>query len=358
MRKVGIVAGLLTIFIHFAAKMGLQDKIFIIYSKCIFPVIRTVYDCSLGYLPFPFIYIIFLLFSIFVFILVFRYFTVVRVNNARFSAFKRLFFITNMVGWVYFLFYFLWAFNYYRPSLESKLDLPKVYIDSAILSGEMSIVTEKINSLRSQIRSSGTKYSCQPNWIDLEEAIRMSQVDLLHTWGVNAIGRVRIRALYPKGLLLRISTAGVYIPFSCEGHVDPGLNVLQWPFTMAHEMAHGYGFTDEGECNFVGFLTCISSKDLDIQYSGWLAYWRYLYFRVKESSPVAAQEMYCNLNSLVISDLTAIKSDLNRYPDLFPRLRDAIYEYYLKSNGVKEGLNSYTGIIQLVLRWKKLNFNN
>ncbi|MBP6448185.1 MAG: DUF3810 family protein, partial [Saprospiraceae bacterium] len=43
----------------------------------------------------------------------------------------------NILGWVIFLFYFLWGFNYYRPSWIEKHGLTAVYPDSVMLMQEM-----------------------------------------------------------------------------------------------------------------------------------------------------------------------------------------------------------------------------
>ncbi|MCB0582976.1 MAG: DUF3810 family protein, partial [Phaeodactylibacter sp.] len=69
---------------------------------------------------------------------------------------------------------------------------------------------------------------------------------------------------------------GLYFPFTGEGHIDAGLHPLQKPYVMAHELAHGYGFGDEGTCNFLGYLACIGSDDPVIAYIGHLNYWRTL----------------------------------------------------------------------------------
>lgn len=55
-----------------------------------------------------------------------------------------------------------------------------------------------------------------------------------------------MRVLEPAGCLLVFGTAGIFWPFSGEGYVDSGLDSLVIPFTMAHEFAHGFGWTDEG----------------------------------------------------------------------------------------------------------------
>jgi Protein of unknown function (DUF3810) len=357
MKKSGIVVGLFALFVHLAAFVGFADQVYLAYSRWVFPVVRGVYDMTLGQLPFPSVYILFfvLVFSFVNF--VYQYVKQQPKTKSQRTILDRFLMVLNAVGWVYFLFYFLWGFNYYRPSLESRWGMSKTQIDSTILEKELMIVTGKINALRQRLSLDTVALDYQPEWVDLEDTLRQVQTTLLHEWGDDIHGRVRIRKLNPGGLLLRISTAGVYIPFCCEGHVDPGLNAVQWPFTLAHEMAHGYGYTDEGECNFIGFLTCIHSEDYYISYSGWLAYWRYLYFQVRESSPTVAANIYSQLNGGIQADLRAIRKDLDKYPDVMPWLRDFIYDYYLRSHGVDDGLKSYNGIIALVLKWKQRNMD-
>ncbi|MEZ4685085.1 MAG: DUF3810 family protein [Bacteroidia bacterium] len=49
------------------------------------------------------------------------------------------------------------------------------------------------------------------------------------------------------------------------------LHHLEVPVTAAHEMGHALGFTDEGVCNFLGYLACIDSDEPLLQYAGRLA---------------------------------------------------------------------------------------
>ena len=46
-------------------------------------------------------------------------------------------------------------------------------------------------------------------------------------------------------------------PFFLETLVASDLLPFERPFVVAHEWAHLAGFTDEGEANFVGWLTCL-----------------------------------------------------------------------------------------------------
>jgi hypothetical protein len=344
----GLLALGILILIHLVSACGLAHWVYQIYGTYIFPLIRTIYDYTLGMIPFASIYIL-----IVVLLLLFFFRKYKKAGSKSKTWVYHILSTFNFLGWVIFLFYFLWGFNYYRPSWIEKHGHTAVNPDSAMIIQEIQTVSARVNELRIKISEDTSALSYHPDWTIMENDIRIEQKRFLTSYGDKAIGRVRIRQLYPKGVLLSLSTAGIYIPLVCEGHIDPGLNPIQWPFTLAHEMAHGYGYTDEGECNFIGFVTCIQSEDPHIQYSGWLGYWRYLYREVDHLSEEKADRVYASMFPGVKADLKAIRKDINRYPDILPWFRDVIYDFYLKSHGMSDGLASYDGIISLVLTWKK-----
>lgn len=346
----GLLALTVVVTVHLMSAFGLSSSVYYVYSNFIFPVIRSLYDYTLGFLPFGFLYI--LVIGLIGF-LVYR--KVKKSRSQKWPWQSRLMMTINIFGWIIFLFYFLWGFNYNRASWVEKNDWTEVSPDSILLFQEMQTVSEKVNEFRKRLSLDTSAMVYHPDWTMMENDIRSSQTSFLKSYGDHVNGRVRIRRLYPKGLLMSLSTAGIYIPFVCEGHIDPGLNPIQWPFTVAHEMAHGYGYTDEGECNFIGFVTCIQSTDPYIQYSGWLGYWRYLYREVYQLSEEKSDMVYASMTPGVQADLRAIRKDINRYPDIMPWFRDVIYEFYLRSHGMSDGLASYDGIISLVLTWKEEN---
>jgi len=175
---------------------------------------------------------------------------------------------------------------------------------------------------------------------DVEKAL--SDLHLPHE------GRVRVRQLWPKGLLLRWSTAGIYIPQSGEGHIDKGLLSVQKPFTMAHEMSHGYGVTDEGACNFIAWLACRQSRDSWIRFGGAFTYWRYAASEMPEQS---VKEVIKSFPPVVERALTLVRENDKKYPDLMPKMRDAIYSSYLERHGVKGGLQSYNYVVLMVQQY-------
>jgi len=260
-------------------------------------------------------------------------------------------------GAVIFFFYFLWGFNYQQKQLGEILDLKPVKPDTTQLYESAVFFLGKLNRLRSNVSDKDVPLDFGYVPEDYENDIRRNLEQILSEWNLPTAGRVRVRELYPKGILLRISTAGVYIPFVFEGHIDAGLHPIQYPFTLAHEMSHGYGLADEGTCNFTGYLACMNSEDAFVQYSATMSLWRYMANNLRRASPRLYKKLNSQISDHVRMDLVAVMDEMDLYPDLFPEVRDAVYDSYLKSHGVAGGLSNYSTVVRMVLAWKETEWN-
>lgn len=356
-RHLGWILIYIVLGIHILAIFGSERLVYSLYQKFIFTPLRYVYDYTLGWSPIPMI-------NLLIGFLLWMFFRLIRkliVNNKIGNGWKysATFFLhlIRFVLTVLALFYLLWGFNYYRLPLNEEFGWSTVEVDSIELVKEFEKVTQEVQEVRLKLKVDTSALKFRPNVTSIENEIRIAQLEVLSLFNLPHPGRVRVRALRPKGVLLVFSTAGIYIPFVMEGHFDTGLNELQWPFTLAHEMAHGYGITNEGECNFIGLLTCLHSEDTFINYSGLLAYWRYLFYEVNLCDSVLAQNTFNSLDTGVRADIEMIRKDAARYPDILPYMRDKIYDYYLKMHGVDSGLESYNEMIQWMIEWRKVSGN-
>lgn len=328
----------------------------VVYFRGIFQGIRILYDYTLGWIPFPMVYVLF--FVLVQIIYVFLKFKGFRKAESALDKMKSILLpLLSFIGAVIFFFYFLWGFNYQQKTLSTQLKLLKVKADSLELYGESLYFLERLTTLRNDISTDTLALSFDQLPNDLEREIRRSLEGLLSSWDLPISGRVRVRKLYPKGTLLRISTAGVYIPFVFEGHIDAGLHPIQYPFTMAHEMSHGYGLADEGTCNFTGFLACMKSDNSMIQYSAIMSLWRYMANNLRRHAPTLYAKMVRQMDPNVRKDLIAVMDEMDKYPDILPEVRDVVYDTYLKSHGVKGGMSSYSTVVKLMLQWKKSDKN-
>lgn len=325
------------------------------YSRGLFTLIRVSIDFLAAWFPVALIYVFF---SFLLVILISRAVKFWR-WDAKWQVKLGRAVVSVVAFWmaVVFFFLFLWGFNYARVDLENTIGLEPNPLSKEQLWEELQHHTDQIIKLRSEISNiNDSIVLAKAKMPDkLEQELRASLEQQLAQWGYPTNGRVRARLLYPKGIFLRFSSSGLYFPLTGEGHVDAGLHYLQWPYVMTHEMGHGYGFGDEGSCNFLGYVGCINSDNTFVKYAGHLAIWRTLainyqrydrerYWAFRESLPQGIQ-----------ADLDAINENLFQYPDIMPRARYVAYNTYLKAQGIEEGMKNYSRVIMLARAWRLKN---
>lgn len=322
------------------------------YSRGVFQGIRLLFSLVAGWLPFALVYVLFGAVVFWAVKSLIRFF-----QNKEPWQNKLVGSLTSLLafaGGVTFLFLFLWGFNYGRVPLENQINIEPKPLTVNELKKELDYVTAEVIRLREQLPGAGdSALSIDFLPKNTEREMRDLLVAELEEAGYPTSSKVRGRLLFPKGLLLRISTAGVYIPFTGEGHIDPGLHHLQLPFVMAHEMSHGYGFGDEGTCNFLAYLSCLRSENDYLKYIGQLYFFRYVASDYRSYRPEEYKVFYQNLPEGVKNDLRAIRREMEKYPDIFPKFRDATYNAYLKAQGISEGLKNYNRVTMLAAAWRK-----
>ena len=181
---------------------------------------------------------------------------------------------------------------------------------------------------------------------------------VLAKYGYQVKPEARLRTFAPVGGLLRLGTAGFYNFLAFRPMVDPALHPLQIPNVCTHELAHAYGVSDEGSANFIAWLVCSHQPDTYSRYSTELSLWINLRDAAYLQDSVHTRTLLSDLSPEVKADLLSIRKQMDLYPDIAPKLRDAIYNLFLESQGVKEGIESYDRYLSLVLHWKKLHPDN
>lgn len=328
----------------------------VFYSRGFYRLIRAIYDYSFGFLPFAGIYIFALLFSIWFIPKFIHFVKAVFIRKEGFwgkgYGFSFLAFLSALTFW----FLVLWGYNYARTPISDRIGLvlPEAMGFNAVFE-EAQYIKNACIQTRNEIPNIDTNAITAAYYSNnLEEEMRELLEKTLHEYGYDISGHVRGRFIQPAGILLRFSSSGVYFPFTGEGHVDEGLNPIIKPFTMTHELAHGYGFGDEAVCNFWAYLACIRSADPAIRYSGYLSYWRYVYSALME---FMTEEDYlverATISRGMYNDMEAIYATLDQYPPFIPYLQPAIYDIFLKIQGEEDGIKSYSRVVLLVSSWRK-----
>ncbi|MBX2815143.1 MAG: DUF3810 domain-containing protein [Saprospiraceae bacterium] len=331
----GLILGLSTLLVH---RMSNASSIEAVYGNGLFRAVRLFLDYTFGLLPFAgaLVLLVALLLGIYRLL-----------AKGRWHDWRQLMvIIVGFCGYVIFFFYFLWGFNYSRPGVVDRVGWQLEKLTAEQLEDFALEHVDRLNKTRTLAFGPG-EMSTQGG-----QQIRRDAYDLARALGYEVSGKdLRLRQWSDIGFLLRIGTAGFYNPFTGECNIDGGLHQLQKPYVIAHEYFHGMGVTDEGECNFLAYLICHRSQDPYVRYAGELALWRYLRSALARTD----ESLFERVSGLVLpeinQDLRAIRTQMEKYPDLMPQTRDRIYNAYLRSNKVAAGMASYGQVIGLVINW-------
>lgn len=325
------------------------------YSRGIFPLIRIAIDYTIAMLPFPLI-LLFIAYIIYRLKTGLGYLldkTISLRDRVQGSILRLLSFSSGLI----FFFLLLWGFNYARVPVEDQLNLQLQALTYEELIDQLEKEVSYLDSYRHTISESPEALSAVHLPDDLEKKMRALVEQTMESLGYPTVGRVQARMLQPKGVILRISTSGFYFPWTGESHLDAGLHPIQLPSVLAHELAHGYGITDEGSCNFIAYLACLNSSDPFLQYAGHFGYWKYLRSSLYRQNNEAYQEHMESLTPGVKNDLKAVRKEMDLYPDILPKIRNLTYDTYLKTQGISDGIANYSRIILLVHAWEKKGTN-
>ena len=240
---------------------------------------------------------------------------------------------------LYLAFLATWGLNYRRIPLADKLEFEAASVSAAAARALATKAVAEVNRLhRSAERAEGA--GVDPS---LAGAFSRTQAEL----GVSRTAR----PARPKRSILdlyfkRAAVDGMTDPYFLETLVVSDLLPFERSFVVAHEWSHLAGFADEGEANFVGWLTCIRGSSA-AQYSAWL----FLYGEAIGSVGIDDRRAVANeLAAGPREDLRAIAQRIQQ--QVSPALAAAgwqVYDRYLKANRVEAGTASYAEVVRLVL---------
>jgi hypothetical protein len=246
---------------------------------------------------------------------------------------------------VYVFFLASWGLNYRRVPLVAKVDYDSGRVSTQGVRSLAEQTASRLNGLYAAAQGAGW-----PDASRIDAALAAALAD-----AERELGAVRMAVPgRPKRTLLdwyfrKALVDGMTDPFFLETLVVSDLLPFERPFVTAHEWAHLAGYTNEGEANFVGWLSCMRGNAAH-QYSGWL----FLYGEAAGTLPRADRaELAKRLDPGPLADLRAASARATR--NLNPRVSAAgwrVYNEYLKANRVESGTASYAEVVRLILGTK------
>ena len=233
---------------------------------------------------------------------------------------------------VVYFFYISWGINYFRRPLITSIS-QKVIVNENNIKALTRFISIKCNNLKNEINSKKTK-----NKNNLK-----SYKYLIES------GNQKFKYSNFSIILSIMGIKGYYNPFTNEANVNSKIPEVLIPVTVYHELAHKKGFASESDANFIGFFNAYNNYNTEIQYSACFFAFRYLYNDLYKMNPNSAKKIYESLNSDVKNDFLTVSNFWMYYSNRFQIFQKYIFDFFLKAQGQKKGINSYNEVVKLLL---------
>ena len=268
---------------------------------------------------------------IYIVIIILYIYLFVKVISFKLSDFLNLVAFSSIL---YFLFYFLWGLNYFKPSLVDKLNIKSEY--------EFNVLDETINRVIFEINKESSSISEDINKSDI--------FNLLNTNASN------IKKSIIPDIFLYQKVSGHYIPFTSEAIYVDKIPLVDMPIVILHEQAHQSGYANEGEASFIAFSKAINNKEPYIRYSGYFYALINLLNEISKKNSDKLDDYITKLDEKVISDIKKVQNFWSKYSNSFlDKAQNYIYDLYLKSNNQEAGIMTYGEVsIYIIHYYQKL----
>ncbi len=248
-----------------------------------------------------------------------------------------------VVAAAYLWFVAVWGLNYARPPLDARLGLPAAPATAAEVLALLDVAVEGANRHYEATHAERfVPYDAERDIARALHAVEAAQGRPRAT----VPGRPKPTLLAPYFRMAGVD--GLTAPTALETLLNPDLTDAERPFVLAHEWAHLAGHAPEADANFVAWLaTMDAGADASSRYSGFL-------FLVSETAaqvPREARRMSLErLGDGPRRDLDAIAERARQRVDVVQRVGWRVYDGYLRSQGVREGIVSYSRVVDLIVR--------
>ena len=318
------------------------------YSNGLYPIISNFSRIILGKIPFSVgdcIYFIAIFFAL-------KWFWSKRKTWKEYWK-NNILHILSVLSVFYFLFHFLWAFNYYRQPLFEKMKINTEYSDADLLAFTKKLIA-KTNSIQSQITRNDSSKIVFP--------YKQNQVFLMNLEGYKNISKDYSYFTYSHlsvkksiiSLPLTYMGFGGYLnPFTNEAQVNYIGPMYNFPTTTCHEMAHQMGYGSESECNFIGFLASVKNKNLYFQYSGYSLALRYCLGNWDVRNPEILKQLLKTIHPGILKNFQESEDFWKQYETPIETGFKIFYDNFLKINQQKDGLDSYSKFVDLMVNYYK-----
>lgn len=264
--------------------------------------------------------------------------------------------LLRLLGFIsifYFLFHLLWAMNYHRVKLPEKLGIATEYNDGELLEFTQRLIA-KTNALHTAITHNDSLKVVNP--YSQQQVFAMNRngyLKLSQEYPFFAPGRTSIKTSLISLPLTYMGFSGYLNPFTNEAQVNDMGPMYSFPATACHEMAHQIGYASESEANFIGFLAAIHNDDAYIRYAGYTQALKYCLRSMEARNEETALRVRNTIHPGIRKNFRESQVFWESYETFIETGFKVFYDNFLKMNNQKDGLESYSRFVDLLVNYYK-----
>lgn len=266
---------------------------------------------------------------------------------------------------IYAVFLINCGINYHRLPFSYYLDVEITKNDTETLKEFTEYLIAESNSLAEEISTKnayvGNTDCGEVLSLDYNGSKSLSEVHRTAVDAMNLLGEKypALSGYYPKPKPVFFSIVmsyenitGVYSAYFIEANYNRLITDYDKAYTICHELSHLRGFMREDEANFIAYLACIGSDDINFRYSGYIGALIHtlnaLYANINHD---IYWEVYDTLCDQVKRDIHYNNLYWKQFETPVATVSEAVNNVYLISNAQTDGTKSYGRCVDLFLAY-------
>jgi len=261
--------------------------------------------------------------------------------------------ILSKISVFYFLFHLLWAFNYYREPLFQKMEIKREYTDADLLAFTKKLIL-KTNEIHFKITKNDSLKVVFP--YSQKQGFQMTLNGYENLAKEHPYFKYKILSVKKSLFSLPLTYMGFggYLnPFTNEAQINDLLPMYNFPTTTNHEMAHQMGYASESECNFIGVLASVKNDNLYYKYSGYSFALHYCLSIWKVKNEKIFEQLKSQTHPGILKNYQESYDFWKQYDTFIDKGFHAFYDNFLKTNNQKDGMDSYSKFVDLMVNYYK-----
>ena len=249
-----------------------------------------------------------------------------------------------VVMWLVVWFYMGWGNNYFRTPLQERLGIQTQLFTEDAFNHFLYNYTDSLNDLHTT--------AALPDKDAVEADIKAFYNETLPGYGYT---RLKNWQHSKKPLIGRLYSAvgvlGFVGPFFCETHVNRDVPEGDYPFTLAHEMAHLAGVTSEAEANYWAYAYCLHSGADALRFCGYYSLFPHVATNVHS---FMTEDYYAYWMRSILPEIRERYASEQAYWEalrvpVVDRVQSWLMDASLKHNKVSSGAREYSEVVRLIL---------